>query len=120
MDNSFGKSEKLKRRNHITALFAEGKSLKSYPIKLIYHPLEGETQHKVGVSVPKRRFRHAVDRNRLKRLMREAYRLNKTMMPTDKTYALMWIYLGDKKVDFAQVSKSVISILTQLTKPSEP
>ncbi len=118
MDNGFGKSEKLKRRDHITALFANGKSLKKFPLKLIYLPLEDESQNKVGVSVPKRRFKHAVDRNRLKRLMREGYRLNKKLLTTEQSYAMMWIYLGDKKTDFEKVSKSVESILLKLAKTS--
>ena len=64
MDESFGKKEKLKSKVVIDKLFAEGNSLKKYPLRLIFLPLEktSEERNKVAVSVPKRSFKKAVDR----------------------------------------------------------
>ena len=77
----FGKTEKLKSRKLVEELFARGKSLHLFPIRISYKflPLldNEKTILQVGVSVSKRNFKKAVDRNRIKRLLREAYRLQK-------------------------------------------
>jgi len=77
----FGKAEKLKSRKMVEELFARGKSFNVFPIRISYKflPLFGneKTILQVGVSVSKRNFKKAVDRNRIKRLLREAYRLQK-------------------------------------------
>ena len=77
----FGKAEKLKSRKVVEELFARGKSLNVFPIRISYKFLPPPTDEKavfqVGVSVSKRNFKRAVDRNRIKRLLRETYRLQK-------------------------------------------
>ena len=77
----FGKAEKLKSRKLVEELFARGKSLHLFSIRVFYKflpLLENETTRlQVAVSVSKRNFKKAVDRNRIKRLLREAYRLQK-------------------------------------------
>lgn len=76
----FGRAEKLKSRKSIDALFQHGKSFAIFPLRVTYTcaPAEGGSPMiQVGVTVSKRYFKKAVDRNRLKRLMREAYRLQK-------------------------------------------
>lgn len=116
MDYHFGKTEKLKRKTYLDALFSKGKSLKRFPVKLIYHPIE-TPNHKIGVSVPKRSFKRAVDRNRLKRLLRESYRLNKALIDGhSKGYALMFIYIGKEKTDFATIYSTVEKLLNEFTK----
>ncbi|HHF51071.1 MAG TPA: ribonuclease P protein component [Candidatus Aminicenantes bacterium] len=82
---SLSKSERLSSRKAITSLFHTGKSIYAPPLRIIY-TLEEKGLHPVvmAVSVPKRLFRRAVDRNLLKRRIREAYRLNKPAF-----YALM-------------------------------
>jgi ribonuclease P protein component len=78
---TLGKNEKLKSRKQIEALFAGGKTLMCFPLRISYQflPLaEGENSSiQIGVSASKRNFKRAVDRNRIKRLLREAYRLQK-------------------------------------------
>jgi ribonuclease P protein component len=77
----FGKMEKLKSRKLIEELFARGKSINVFPIRISYIFSNLRTDEKpllqVGVSVSKRNFKRAVDRNGIKRLLREAYRLQK-------------------------------------------
>jgi ribonuclease P protein component len=76
----FGKKEKLKSRKSIDTLFQQGKSFAVFPIRVTYSFLPAGSEPplaQVGVTASKRYFKKAVDRNRLKRLMREAYRLQK-------------------------------------------
>ena len=116
MEQSFGKQEKLKSKIFIGQLFEEGKQLKKYPIKVIYVPISSaEKKHQVGVSVPKRGFKNAVDRNYLKRLLREAYRKNKYLVASaKKSYALMFIYLGKEKKEFSVIEKQMQKLLNEL------
>src|SRR5689334_5548279 len=74
----FPKAERLKSRKQIEALFAGGKSVSVFPVRAVYELLPAEEPGlKVGVSASKRYFKKAVDRNRIKRLLRETYRLQK-------------------------------------------
>ena len=78
---SFCRKEKLKSRKLVEELFARGKSLNAFPVRISYQFLPlmpgEESLLQVGVSVSKRHFKKAVHRNRIKRLLREAYRLQK-------------------------------------------
>lgn len=115
MDQSFGKKEKLKSKVLIDRLFAEGKSVKKYPLRLVYLPLEkpGDRVNKAAVSVPKRSFNKAVDRIKLKRLMREAYRKNKYLVTNNiaTSYALMFIYTGREIGEYARILKATEELL---------
>jgi len=75
----FGKKEKLKSRRQIDELFAKGKSFTVFPIRVTYQffPANEGSLLQAGVTVSKKYFKKAVDRNRIKRLLREAYRLQK-------------------------------------------
>lgn len=83
--NTLGKEEKLKSRKQIELLFAEGKGFTAFPVKVVYlvRKIEGpeldngNAAVQVGVSASTRQFKHATDRNRIKRLLREAYRQQK-------------------------------------------
>ena len=107
----FRKKSKLKSVKLIEKLFKEGKAYKSYPIKVIYLPLGEIETSKVGVSVPKKLFKKAVDRNRIKRLIRESYRLNQFELK--KSYAIMFIYISGKEMDFDKIEKCIIQLLNQ-------
>lgn len=78
---SLGKEERLKSRKLIDALFAGGASLSVFPLRVSFaflpHTATDEYYLKIGVSASRRNFKRAVDRNRIKRLIREAYRLQK-------------------------------------------
>jgi len=105
MQQTFKKQEKLKKSKLIEKLFAQGKSLTEFPIKLISLEIEHESPYKIqaGVTVSKRSFKNAVDRNRIKRLLREVYRKNKYMIyesENTKKHIFMFIYLGKTEFDY--------------------
>ena len=107
MKFTYTKKEKLKSKKLIDLLFTEGKSVSAYPLRLVYlqTTFNDEAQIKTGVSVSKRNFKTAVDRNRIKRLMRESYRLNQANYFNNITtqYAFMILYIGKDKPTFDQV-----------------
>jgi len=116
MNYNFGKGEHLKSRKTIGLLFQEGKQLKKYPLKMIYLPISFDDKAinlKIAVSVPKRNFKKAVDRNHLKRLMREAYRLQKNpvLESVEKQYSIMFIYLSKEKISFAEIAIKMEQLL---------
>ena len=79
-NNKFTKSERLSRKSLVERVYTEGRSVAAFPLRAVYLPLEpgeGEPSASILISVSKKRFRHAVDRNLVKRRLREAYRLNK-------------------------------------------
>lgn len=107
MQHSYPKKEKLKSKILIDRLFAEGLSVSAYPLRLIFvaAEFEDDTLVKTGVSVSKRKFKNAVDRNHIKRLLRESYRLNKaTCFNNLKVqHAFMILYIGQEKPTFSTV-----------------
>jgi ribonuclease P protein component len=106
LEFTFNKKEKLKSKKLIDLLFSEGKSVSAFPLRLVYLPttFEDDIFAKTGVSVSKRNFKTAVDRNRIKRLLREVYRLNKAHYFNTITtqYAFMILYIGKDKPSFNQ------------------
>ncbi|WP_375325873.1 ribonuclease P protein component [Flagellimonas sp. GZD32] len=117
---SFPKKEKLKNKKVIEALFTEGKNLKQNPIKLIYLNTDytGDTKVKVAVVAPKKKFKKAVDRNRVKRLLREAYRLNKPLIfnNIEGNFAFIFLYLGNTMPSFNEVDKAMKLLLEAFLK----
>ncbi|MGY5352130.1 ribonuclease P protein component [Wenyingzhuangia sp. IMCC45533] len=96
MKYTLGKNQKLKSRKTISQLFIEGNSVKSFPVKMMYLPSSEITENRVAFSVPKRNFKLAVDRNKIKRLLRESYRLNQFEFFENNPhkYNIMFIYMG--------------------------
>nr|WP_321221336.1 ribonuclease P protein component [uncultured Psychroserpens sp.] len=120
MSFSYPKKEKLKSQKHIEQLFSEGKSVSAYPLRMVYlkTEFEDDTQFKTGVSVSKRNFKKAVHRNRIKRLMREAYRLNKGAYFNNisSCYTLMILYIGKDGTNFDSVEKKMKQLLETFSK----
>ena len=111
MSFTYSKKDKLKSKKNIEQLFNEGKAITAYPLKLIYLKTEFEDGSiiKTGVSVSKRLHKTAVSRNRIKRLLREAYRLNKPLFFNNSSvsYAFMILYLSKDGTTFDKVNDSM-------------
>lgn len=111
---SFGKMEKLKSKTLIGQLFSEGRNLSVFPLKLIYLKVDKqEMPIKAAVTVSKKNFKNAVHRNRIKRLLRESYRLNKGMVfnNTQENFAFLFLYLGKEMPAFKDVESKMKLLL---------
>jgi len=117
------KSQRLKSEKAIGHLFQHGKSLFIFPVKVQYQiqpaPLQKKPGLQFSVSVSKKNFKRAVDRNLIKRRMREAFRLQKNKLeelilhkPLD--VKLMIIFVSKEMVAFDQIQKAIEIILTRL------
>lgn len=120
MNHTYPKKEKLKSRKLIDQLFAQGKSVSDYPIKLIYlnTELPDDVKIQAGVAVPKKNFKSAVKRNRIKRLLREAYRLNKHHIfnNSEATFAFLFLYLGKEVPSYPEIEKAMNGVLARFSK----
>ena len=122
MNFSYPKSEKLKSKKTIDLLFSKGKSVSKYPLRLVYVESDfdiSESQNfgtvqkiKMGVSVSKKHFKHAVDRNYFKRLLREAYRLNKHVLidHLEKPHAFMFFYQSNDRLSYQEIETKTIQL----------
>ena len=124
MQQTYNKEERLKKKILITQLFKEGKSLTVFPIKLVYLETEHDGPYKLqaGVSVAKRNFKKAVDRNKIKRLLREVYRKNKFLIYQSKhtkKHIFMFIYLGKKEMEYILLEEKMITLLHKFLKLCE-
>ncbi len=122
---SYSKKDKLKSKILIDQLFATGKSVSAYPLRLVYIPttFNDDVKAKTGVSVSKRYFKLAVDRNRIKRLLRESYRINKAAYFNNITtqYAFMILYIGKEKPTLKQIETQMNLLFEKFLKVvSEP
>jgi ribonuclease P protein component len=117
----FYKKERLKSRKVIGSLFKEKQSVGSFPLRFFYIKSLAEDSFflQSAFSVSKKYFKKAVDRNRLKRLMRECLRLNKErllLFLDDKGIksAGMWVYLGSEIIDYQEMNKAMIKSINKL------
>lgn len=125
MDHTFTKAERLNSRLMIDKLFAGGNASRvAFPLRVVFMKMDAAETAKppvsVLISVSKKRFRHAVDRNRMKRLVRETYRLNKHILwdvAEDKGYRLVvaFVCITDQLPTFRSVNKSMVKALTQIS-----
>jgi ribonuclease P protein component len=115
LSTTFPKHQKLKSRKDIKALFEEGKTVTKYPVKLLWLPL-GQQDTRAGFAVAKRNFKSAVTRNKIKRLMRESYRLQKQEIQRQdkKTFTLLFLYIGKDVASFKTIDKAVLGALKKL------
>ncbi|WP_276863427.1 ribonuclease P protein component [Mediterranea massiliensis] len=121
MVNRLRKPERLSRKKIIEKLFAGGsRSFSIFPLRVVWLPVEElNVQASLLVSVSKRRFKRAVKRNRVKRQIREAYRLNKqplleALAEKDLRLALAFIYLSDELTDSAVIAEKMKIALARI------
>lgn len=112
-----GKSQRLKSRKLIQSIFAEGKSFHHFPLKVIWMLNNDSINLQAGFSVSSRLFKKAVDRNRIKRLMRECYRIQKVeleekLLQSERSLAVFFIYTGKEKIAYA----AIFEVMTQTIK----
>ncbi len=111
---TYPKNEKLKSKRTIDLLFSEGKSVSKYPLRLVFveNPSEEKELIKMGVSVSKKYFKHAVDRNYFKRVLRECYRLNKHILieNIEKPYAFMFFYQSKDRLTYHEINDKTIQL----------
>lgn len=120
--NSFSKSEHLCGEKRITRLFTQGDAFICYPLRVVFliEPKSDSETASVLVSAPKKRFKRAVKRNRLKRLMRETYRLNKQLL-VEKLDAkqlqihIAFNYVSDDELDFTTIDRKMKQALQKLS-----
>jgi ribonuclease P protein component len=121
---TFGKQEHLCNITEIQKLFNNGHSIFKHPVKLLWLPAkwEGIPSVKVLISVPKRNFKKAVDRNRIKRLLRECYRRNKQIIEQgleNRNCYIALIYAGREISDFKLLEPIIIHLIKRLIKEYE-
>ena len=121
MSNTLHKAERLNRKKVIEKMFAGGsRSFSLFPLRVVYLPVEElETPVSILVSVSKRRFKRAVKRNRVKRLVREAYRLNKsllleTVQQRGIRLAVAFIYLSGRLADMSLIDERMKTALSRI------
>ena len=115
-DLSFPKSSRLNKKKIIQELFDKGSSFYLYPFKVVFGSMEGTTSHQVLVTVSKKNFGRAVDRNLIKRRIREAFRLNQAKLPDNKKLQIAYIYTAKEILDFSKIQEKVVKSFKQLEK----
>ena len=123
LDTTFSKKERIVSSKLMETLFEKGDSqaVTAFPLKVVYLPIDrpqGGAPAQVLISVPKKRFKHAVDRNRVKRQVREAYRQHKGVLydsiAADKQLLVAFIWLSDKHYLSAEVERRVSKLLQKI------
>lgn len=120
----FHRQERLKKETVISQMFnREGQSTAAYPLRLIWIPIELDSPFPIqfALSVPKRKFPKAVDRNRIRRQIREAYRLNKSDLydslaehPTK--YGIMVLYTGQEALPYETIERKLLHLFNRFRK----
>jgi ribonuclease P protein component len=117
-DFTFSKHERVNKKKDIESLFAKGKAFNLPPLRVVYllNPDQTINTHQVLISVPARTFKKAVDRNLLKRRLREAYRLNKRYLTSEKKMIVGFIYTAKETLPFVAIEAKVIEGLERVVR----
>jgi len=116
---TFRKKERLSKQKEIDLLFEKGTSFIVYPLRVVYvekQPVSG-AEAAILVSVSKKKFKQAVKRNRIKRLIREAYRLNKqtllqSLREKEKGFLIGFLFVGNELPEWEAVEGAMVKALT--------
>ena len=121
---TFRKRERMTSHLLMEALFENGssQSVSAFPLRAVYQTIERHSDHgpaQILISVPKKRFKHAVDRNRVKRQIREAYRQHKQLlwesMADNQEMLVGFVWLSDRHYPSKEVEQRVVKILQRIT-----
>lgn len=119
MQFTYPKNEKLKSKTTIDLLFSDGNSVSKFPLRLVYVENSEENAEiiKMGVSVSKKYFKKAVDRNYYKRVLRETYRLNKHLLidSLQKPYAFMFFYQTKERLSYQEIEEKTIQLFQKFS-----
>ncbi len=122
---TFSRSERLKSRKLISGLFKGGESLVAYPLRVVWTLLPedapAEFPARISISVSKRLFKTAVARNRLKRQIREAYRLQKAGFYEklgQRRIAVMLMYIAKEALSYAEIESGVRKMIRKFPEPA--
>jgi len=114
MQFTYPKKEKIKSKTTIDLLFSEGNSISKFPLRLVYveNKEPNTEQIKMGVSVSKKYFKKAVDRNYLKRVLRETYRLTNNILidNLEKPYAFMFFYQTKERLSYSEIEEKTVQL----------
>ena len=122
--STFSKQERIVSRRLIETLFGGGQSqsMAAYPLRAVYmmkERQEDECPIQLLVSVPKKKFKHAVDRNRVKRQVREAYRHHKqllaSVLPPNQQMLLAFVWLSDEHLSSNEVEGRVVNLMKRIS-----
>ncbi len=115
------KEDRLKSRKAIDLLFVKGKSFSNFPFRICWQVVDDETGLKAGFTASSKNFKKATDRNRIKRLIREAYRLQKnnlqeTLLLKNKAVHIFFIYTGKEVPDYEFIFEKTSNVLRRIIK----
>ncbi len=116
--HSFGKAERLHSKKNIQELFTKGSSFYLHPLKVLTlpNPDQNSPHHQVLISVSKRNFKRAVDRNTIKRRIREGYRLQKEQVENPVKLLIGFLYVAKVILPSEEIHKSILSALKKITR----
>jgi len=116
MGYGFAKHSRLCGQLRIAQLYKEGKHFVAWPLRVTYKPITNDQSpmtNQILVWAPKSLFKHAVQRNHLRRLMREAYRLNQDII-AEKHYLIAFNYIDKEEQSFAVIEKAIVKALKKI------
>ncbi len=118
---SFSKEERLHGRKIIQELFTKGSSFYLHPFKIIYqnNPVQKSTYSQILITVPARTFKKSVDRNKIKRRIREGYRLNKEKLAAERKWLIAYIYVAKEILPSALIHQKISESLVTLNNRNE-
>jgi len=115
MKFTLGKDKKLKSRKRIERLFVSGKRIQEFPLKAVYFTEPSDVAgFQLAVSVPKKLFKRATDRNLLKRRMREAFRIHQEKLKLNSKLEIMFIYSAHEILDFDRIESAMLVLIDSL------
>lgn len=128
ISHTFPKEEKLCSQKLMDEMFRTGHSFLMYPLRVVWKQVEEfpvESPAQAGFSVAKRLFKHAVSRNRLKRMLRESYRLQKHLLfdrliQANVHIALMFVYIAKEELPYAKIEPAVMRAIGRINSEIKP